>query len=416
MNHLFNKLLAVIVILSLLLCVSCGTAKTAQNTESTANSESHVDNQMNIDMAETDFNKETKESTEVVDTKDESKISSSVSTEESTVEENISSNKPVNDQKNKVEQSKPNNKTESNNVQAENDASTNSESKKPDKEEPDMNAPDNDQPEQLPWENGGKQPSEYTWAEFEALTAGQQMAFQNSFGNIEAFDAWMQKAQGNESVETDLPWENGGKQPADYTWAEFEALTAAQQMAFQNSFGNVEAFDAWLQKTQGSESVETDLPWENGGKRPTDYTWAEFEALTAGQQMAFQNSFGSVEAFDSWLQKAQGSESVETDLPWENGGKQPAEYTWAEFEALTAGQQMAFQKSFGNIEAFDAWLQKAQESESEKIELPWENGGKQPAEYTWAEFEALTAGQQMAFQNSFGNIENFDKWLTAKQP
>lgn len=35
--------------------------------------------------------------------------------------------------------------------------------------------------------------------------------------------------------------------------------------------------------------------------------------------------------------------------------KQPAEYTYDEFNNLTPGQQMAFQKYLGE-EAFDAWL------------------------------------------------------------
>ncbi len=268
----------------------------------------------------------------------------------------------------------------------------------------------------LPWENGGKQPSQYTYAEYEALTAAQQMAFQQSFGSLDAFDAWLHKAQDDASEHLDLPWENGGKQPSQYTYAEFERLTAAQQMAFQQSFSSVEAFDAWLQKAQGDGGDDTtDLPWENGGKQPSQYTYAEFERLNAAQQMAFQQSFGSMEAFDAWLQRAQGG-SDDTYLPWENGGKQPSQYSYAEFERLNAAQQMAFQQSFGSIEAFDTWLQNAQGGGSDDLYLPWENGGKQPSQYSYAEFEALDAGQQMAFQNSFGSFEAFDAWLQRVNP
>ena len=276
-----------------------------------------------------------------------------------------------------------------------------------------------------PWEAAGaKQPADYTWAEFEALTAGQQIAFQNSFASTGAFDKWLQKAQSGQSgTSQPNPWEAAGaKQPADYTWAEFEALTVAQQMAFQNSFASPEAFDKWLQKAQSGQSGTSPAnPWEAAGaKQPANYTWAEFEALTAGQQIAFQNSFASPEAFDEWLQKAQSGQSGASPAnPWEAAGaKQPADYTWAEFEALTAGQQIAFQNSFSSIEAFDEWLQEAQSAGSSSEQTnPWEaEGAKQPADYTWAEFEALTAGQQMAFQNSFGSIEEFDKWLTANEP
>lgn len=410
MNRIIKKIMVITVILSLLFCISCGNDEQEQSTGNEDVIETHIDKQTNKEVIEI-VNKEDTES-------------ESIGTEES-----VSTDKPVVENKNNAVSSKPANQPVNNKVQenTKNDTSNNTQTEKPNDEKPsteapDAGVPDIEEPERLPWEEGGKQPAEYTWAEFEALTAGQQMAFQNSFGSIDAFDVWLQKAQAvdsDTSTETDLPWENGGKQPSDYTWAEFEALTAAQQMAFQNSFGSVEAFDAWLQKAQTEDSdtsTESDLPWENGGKQPSDYTWAEFEALTAAEQMAFQNSFGSIEAFDAWLQKAQADDSVETDMPWENGGKQPADYTWAEFEALTAAEQMAFQNSFGSIEAFDAWLQKAQADESEKIDLPWENGGKQPVEYTWAEFEALTGEQQIAFQKSFGSIDDFDKWLTANQP
>ncbi len=161
-----------------------------------------------------------------------------------------------------------------------------------------------------------------------------------------------------------------------------------------------------------SSSTELYLPWENGGKQPSEYTWEEFEALEGGQQIAFQNSFESFEEFDKWMQEAQfGTEKN----PWdEKGAKQPSEYTWEEFEALSAAQQMMFQNSFESFEEFDKWMQEAQ-SGTEKN--PWdEKGAKQPSEYTWEEFEALSAAQQMAFQNSFESLEEFDKWLIVNNP
>ena len=123
--------------------------------------------------------------------------------------------------------------------------------------------------------------------------------------------------------------------------------------------------------------------------------------------MAFQNSFDSIEEFDKWLQKAQRADESN---PWENGGKKIEEYTWEEFEALDAAAQMAFQNSFDSIEEFDKWLQKAQGAD---VSAPWDNGGKKPEEYTWEEFEALDGEMQMAFQNS---IDDFDKWFEANYP
>ena len=158
--------------------------------------------------------------------------------------------------------------------------------------------------------------------------------------------------------------------------------------------------------------TELYLPWEDGGKQPSEYTWEEFEALEGGQQIAFQDSFGSFEIFDEWMQEARfGTEKK----PWdEKGAKQPSEYTWEEFEALSPAQQMAFQKSFESIEKFDEWMWKAQISAEKN---PWDKkGAKQPSEYTWEEFEGLSAEQQMAFQNSFESFEEFDKWLIANNP
>jgi len=149
--------------------------------------------------------------------------------------------------------------------------------------------------EKLPWENGGKMPEEYTWAEFEALDGAQQIAFQNYFERFEDFEAWMEKAQ---CAGRKNPWEDGGKAPEDYTWAEFEALDGAQQIAFQNYLGE-EGFEAWMEKVQSAASKN---PWEDGGKDPKDYTWAEFEALDGAQQIAFQNYLGEKD-FEEWFNK-----------------------------------------------------------------------------------------------------------------
>ena len=109
------------------------------------------------------------------------------------------------------------------------------------------------------------------------------------------------------------------------------------------------------------------------------------------------------------------AQTLQTKCPWdEKGAKQPSEYTWEEYEALSGGEQIEFQMSFGEFEDFEAWMYEAQTVE---VFYPWDaKGAKQPSEYTWAEFESLSAGEQIAFQKSFENEEEFDKWLTANQP
>ena len=261
--------------------------------------------------------------------------------------------------------------------------------------------------EENPWEKpGAKQPQDYTWEEFAALTVNQQMAFQNYLGEA-GFEAWLKKVQGELEK---YPWETpGAKQPADYTWEEFEALTAEQQMAFQTFMG-ADAFAAWLERVKPDKQPEDRPavnPWEKpGAKQPADYTWAEFETLTAEQQMAFQNYLGE-EGFEAWMNKVKGQDQP-AENPWEvPGAKQPEDYTWAEFEALTGAQQIAFQNHLGE-EAFEEWLNRVQ-NQTEKN--PWEvPGAKQPADYTWDEFEALTGPQQIAFQKYLGE-EGFEVWM-----
>ena len=56
-----------------------------------------------------------------------------------------------------------------------------------------------------------------------------------------------------------------------------------------------------------------------------------------------------------------------------------------------------------------------QSETQQKSDLPWDNGGKQPLEYTWEEFEALSMERQIAFQFAMG-FEEFEAWLNRVNP
>jgi len=240
-----------------------------------------------------------------------------------------------------------------------------------------------------------------------------------------------------------MPWEkSGAKQPKDYTWNEYESLTAHQKEAFYDSFKGTDDFDKWVKRVNGNGDSDNAgdentgsgdmelMPWEDGGKQPEDYTWKEYKDLTALQKEAFFESFDSTEDFDSWMSRVTGensAEDAETDkngsedmepMPWEEDDKQPEDYTWEEYKGLTALQKEAFFESFDSSEEFDEWMNEVRgNSKFEEIELmPWEEGGKQPEEYTWKEYKALTALQKEAFYESFEDIEAFDEWLTMNQP
>ena len=50
-------------------------------------------------------------------------------------------------------------------------------------------------------------------------------------------------------VKAERPWEeDGAKQPSDYTWEEFNELSPEQQEIFFESFESVEDFDMWMDR------------------------------------------------------------------------------------------------------------------------------------------------------------------------
>lgn len=137
------------------------------------------------------------------------------------------------------------------------------------------------------------------------------------------------------------------------TYADYLAMTPDRQIEFQNSFSSMEKFTEWLDMVTNTTVY---LPWENGGKKPRDYTYDEYEALTVDQQIAFQESFESFDLFTEWLDRATG---VQSEFPWEIEGKLPEDYTFEEFNALSVDLQIAFQESFATFDDFSAWLEKA---------------------------------------------------------
>lgn len=102
------------------------------------------------------------------------------------------------------------------------------------------------------------------------------------------------------------------------------------------------------------------------------------------------------------------SSATQSQFTMSDINKEITQYTWEDFESLSGDEQIKFQSSFETEEDFEAWMNDAK---AEDYNLPWENGGKQPAQYTWEEFEALSGAQQIQFQNSFDSIDDFDDWL-----
>ena len=150
------------------------------------------------------------------------------------------------------------------------------------------------------------------------------------------------------------PWENGGKPPDQYTWEELQALTDIQKEYFFEWFVSAEEYKNWLSNAKTNDIVEN-MPWENGGKTPNQYSWEELQALTDIQKEYFFEWFDSTEAYENWLDNAKPNDAPD-DMPWENGGKTPDEYTWEELQALTDIQKEYFFEWFASASDFEAWM------------------------------------------------------------
>ena len=269
----------------------------------------------------------------------------------------------------------------------------------------------------MPWEKeGAKQPEDYTWMDFEMLTGEEQLAFQKTFAEND-FEKWMEKVQILDKGR--MPWEvAGAKETVDYTWVDFSALSAEQQLAFQKTFED-NGFEVWLEAVKPQEAelpAETvEYPWEKyGARKPENYTWAHFMALTPEQQLVFPNAFASMEAYEQWENRENPDKKIlNQKYPWLSGGKAASNYTWNDFQKLTPEQQLAFPSAFKDAEAFESWMSSVMPKDS----VPWEiAGAKQPEEYTWEEFEALSPEQQMMFQSAFDNNDMFVNWYKKNVP
>lgn len=156
-----------------------------------------------------------------------------------------------------------------------------------------------------------------------------------------------------EAVTARMQWDYSTKLPNEYTKEEYEALSEEQKDAFVAWFGSHEDYLNWELSVTEAET-ELELPWMNGHKTPENYTYEEFELLTAEQQDAFFEWFASYEDFLEWEDKAGDAEPV-GDYPWTCGGKSPDQYTYTEFETLSPELQDAFFEWFPTFEEYMKW-------------------------------------------------------------
>lgn len=252
--------------------------------------------------------------------------------------------------------------------------------------------------------------SSYTWDDYRAMSNEDKDAFFERFDSAEDFEDWKTSVQPTEA-EPDFVWDDPGKAPDQYTWAQYQALKPEEQEAFYQWFESVTAFESWMESAKAAEN-QTPV-WDQTGKPPKEYTWEEYQALSAEEQDAFYHWFGSEAEFEAWMTGAMPNESEPEEPAWEPSDKKPTDYTWEEYQSLTPQEKDAFYLWFVSKEAFEAWMN--QVNPVETLPDSWDKPGKPPEEYTWEEYQALTPEEQDLFFLWFETRDDFEAWMEDAQ-
>jgi hypothetical protein len=197
-----------------------------------------------------------------------------------------------------------------------------------------------------------------TWEEYVKLSPEEKDAFFEKFDSVESFEEWMESVKPQET-DPDIKWNKPGKDPDAYTWEEYQALSQVEQEAFFLWFGTVSAFEVWMESAKPVESTAPDLSWTENSKKPDAFTWEEYEKLTPEEQELFFLWFDSESAFEAWMETVKPTESAPS-LEWDKPGKTPDAYTWEEYQALSLQEQDA---EVGEIQEQSAELNADSETE-----------------------------------------------------
>jgi hypothetical protein len=262
------------------------------------------------------------------------------------------------------------------------------------------------------WEADGKLPDAYTWEEYQLLDAEEQDAFFHWFASEEAFVAWAEEVRPKETTVPES-WNKPEKLPSAYTWEEYQELSGKEQETFFSWFGSVEKFEEWQAAVKPQETTASVAGWNKPGALPNAYTWEEYQALSREDQDAFALWFGSEAAFDAWVVSVKPAETTAVIPGWDKTGKQPDAYTWEEYQALSPLEQDAFFRWFGSVDAFERWMETVKPTVKTDFLSSWDKPGKLPNEYTWEEYQKLSPEDQERFYFWFETKELFEAWMDA---
>lgn len=141
-------------------------------------------------------------------------------------------------------------------------------------------------------------------------------------------------------------------QQYEYTWDDYMAFSDKQLNLFVDSFDDFQEYNKWVDENYPI-TTEIDSDAEILENKYT-YTWSEFLALSDEMKERFIESFETSEAYEQWYNYANKQDTV---LPWENGGKQPEDYTWLEFMDLSDTLKECFVDSFRTSEDYERWYE-----------------------------------------------------------
>lgn len=255
----------------------------------------------------------------------------------------------------------------------------------------------------------GKAPDAYTWDEYQNMSSKEQERLFNRFDSLEDFEAWKDSVQ-PQVTEPDFQWNEPGKLPSEYSWEEYSSLTEEKKEAFFRWFESKDAFESWMDGAKPEETTPVVPAWNEQGKTPDAYTWAEYQALSPEQQDAFYLWFSSKDAFESWMTAAKPVQTEPSEPSWTTPGKTPKEYTWEEYQALSPEEQDAFYLWFDSMDAFEVWMEAAKPKETVPT-ASCNKSGKTPDEYSFDEYQTLTPEEQDLFYQWFPSKDAFEAWL-----
>ncbi len=145
---------------------------------------------------------------------------------------------------------------------------------------------------------------EYTWEQYELLTPEEKMVFPDFFNSMEEYNAWYESVKPKDDGDSIAPTINlNGKEPTGFTWEEYQNLTPEEQMLFPDYFDSMEEYNNWYKSVKPKDDDNNTVPTINlNGKEPTDFTWEEYQSLTIDERAIFPDYFESFGEYQRWYE------------------------------------------------------------------------------------------------------------------